>query len=460
MGAPGRAPARAVSGPLKGWGPPADQSGQPAARAASPEANVARAGIPERPAPRALPPGSLALARRCFQTCCAWIWGAGGRPGSPGTRAAGGRERGRRECARAARGSAGGRGAEARARSLPPPIPGKGACPRRAPARGRKRGFAALGITPLCSGPRDGRGRSQVGGPCLAHRLWPLSGLGGRVREMGARGRLWGLFRPRPSALSRTSDALGPQRARPAAFRARSVPASRVRRQLGACGRAASGPGRRRPRRGRTSGRVQATSLGILAPWPALLARASTSGAGPGGESAPRGRLQLRPGRRAPGCGGGGGGGRRAAPSGRERAPAPPAACPPLPSRPRPGRPPHPRSTAAPASRRALGSLVRARAQSAASPHSPCPRARCTGVRSAFGYLCATRARACPAGKLVACVGRHADCHTCVRAQSRSVSMRARDGRIESNHVLPAAGPVVVCKRWPPSNLNPESWLA
>ena len=151
---------------------------------------------------------SLALARRCFQTCCAWIWGAGGRPGSPGTRAAGGRERGQRECARAARGSAGGRGAEARARSLPPPIPGNGACPRRAPARGQERGFAALGITPLCSGPRVGRGRSQVGGPCLARRLRPLSGLRGRVREMGARGRLWGPFRPRPSALSRSFTAL------------------------------------------------------------------------------------------------------------------------------------------------------------------------------------------------------------------------------------------------------------
>ena len=38
--------------------------------------------------------------------------------------------------------------------------------------------------------------------------------------------------------------------------------------------------------------------------------------------------------------------------------------------------------------------------------------------------------------------------------------MRTRDGRIESNHVLPLMCPVVVCKRWPPQALNPERWLA
>lgn len=261
---------------------------------------------------------------------------------------------------------------------------------------------------------------------------------------MGARGRLWGPFRPRPSALSRTFDALGPQRPGPAASRPAVSGGSWAPADARPRGRAGGGLGGA----GRAAGCGQppsASSPPGRPAWPGPV-----SGAGPEGESAPWGRLQLRPGRRAPGCGGGGGGGRRAAPSGRERAPAPPAACPPLPSRPRPGRPPHPRSPAAPASRRALGSLVRARVQSAASPHSPCLRARCTGVRSAFGYLCATRARACPAGKLAACVGRHADCHTCVRAQRRSMSMRARDGRIESNHVLPAAGPVAACKPWPP----------
>ncbi|XP_070333604.1 collagen alpha-1(I) chain-like [Odocoileus virginianus] len=52
-----------------------------------------------------------------------------------------------------------------------------------------------------------------------------------------------------------------------------------------------------------------------------------------------------------------------------------------------------------------LGSLVSARAQSAASPHSPCLRARCTGVRSEFRYLCATRAPLAFGVKLVVALG-------------------------------------------------------
>ncbi|XP_029079051.1 collagen alpha-1(I) chain-like [Monodon monoceros] len=338
-GAPGRAPARAESGPWEGvW----------AAHRVSPESPLPAPGprrrtlrafrIPERPAPGPAPflPASLLALGAAFRLVAPGCGGRGrGRPGITGARAAGGRARGRRECARAARGSAGGRGAEARAGSLPPPIPEKGACPRHPPTRGRKRRFVALGITPVSSRPWAGRGRSQVVEPSLVRRLRPLSDLCGRVREMGARVGVSEPFGSGPRRSSRcpacwARSVLGlrrPDRPGPEA-------AGRLRTRGLGDGHEAD-PAKPDERRGASnlpwSPRPLAGPPGPAPPPERVL----------GPKPAPWGRLQLRQGRRARGCGGGGGG-RRAVAFGRERAPAPPAACPPLPSLPWPRRPPHP----------------------------------------------------------------------------------------------------------------------
>lgn len=258
--------------------------------------------------------------------------GGGGRPGSPGTRRrrrarpAGMRQGGARLRRQARRG---GSGAGARAA----PIPGKELVTICA---GAEKGIRRPGHHRRSArDPGTGEDAAKLGGPCLAPRLWPWPRWPRPV--VGARGRLWGLFRPRPSALSRTSDAFGPA----AGWAWRSGPqrpgsgsgGSWVPADARPQGRAGGGLGGADERRCRRPPRH-------LRPWPALLARASTSGAGPEGGVRPRGRLQLRPGRQAPGCSGGGGGGRRAAPE-RPRGRPHLAACPPSVVR-GPGAPPHP----------------------------------------------------------------------------------------------------------------------
>lgn len=415
LGAPPPVQSRGLG---RGCGPPTESA--PRARCPRPVPGgerCARSGIPERPAPGPAPflPASLLALGAAFRLVAPGCGGQGrGRPGITGARAAGGRARGRRECARAARGSAGGRGAEARAGSLPPPIPEKGACPRNTPARGRKRRFVALGITPVSSRPWAGRGRSQVVEPSLVRRLRPLSDLCGRVREMGAR---VGVSEPFGSGPWRSSRC-------PACW-ARSVlglrrpdrpgpePAGRLRTRGLGDGHEAD-PAKPDEQRGASnlpwSPRPLAGPPGPAPPPERVL----------GPKPAPWGRLQLRQGRRAPGRGGGGGG-RRAVAFGRERAPAPPAACPPLPSLPWPRRPPHPgQPWPPPPSRRCRWSLTPASGRERCDlclstlAWPPDLRALCTGVRSMFVFMCATRARVCPAGRLAACVGRHANCHMCV----------------------------------------------
>lgn len=135
--------------------------------------------------------------------------GGGCRPRSPGTRTAGTQRRGRRECAKAARGSAGGAGWGS-VGSSPPPVLGKAAGPLRSCAgAGRRR--VALGGLRHCP-DRPGRGAAKLPpgppSPFLVCRLRSLAGLGGRGCEMGTQALLSEPFRPRPGP--------GTQRAGPA----------------------------------------------------------------------------------------------------------------------------------------------------------------------------------------------------------------------------------------------------
>lgn len=398
-------------------GRPPSQPREPAARARSPEADVARVpGSRSAPRPARCPSSRLACWRSALLSDLLLLdaGDGGGRPGITGARAAGGRARGRRECARAARGSAGGRGAEARAGSLPPPIPEKGACPRHAPARGRKRRFVALGITPVSSRPWAGRGRSQVVEPSLV-RLRPLSDLCGRVREMGARVGVSEPFRLRPSALVPMSSVLGPQRAGSAASRPAGSGGSWAPADARPRGRARGGPGKARRAAGLEQPPVESSP-----PWPARpvrprLRNESWGPSPPPGDASSSGRGG---GRRAAVAVAQGGALSRSAERGRPRRRPParpfrlfrgPGARPIL------GSPGSPRPLAgaagpsAPASGRERCDLC---LSTLAWP--PDLRALCTGVRSMFVYMCATRAGVCPAGRLAACVGRHANCHVCV----------------------------------------------
>lgn len=344
-------------------GRPPSQPRAPAACARSPEADVARVqGSRSAPRPARRPPSRLArCSSRCFQTCCASIWGTRGRPGRPGARAAGDRARGRRECARAARGAGPGVG------SLPPPILEKGACPRRAPARGRRRRFAALGITPPSPGPQAGGDAAKLRSPSST------AGSGPSRASVGASVK-WG----RGLCSRSPSGSVPPRSSRDPACRARSVlglrrpgqPAPEAAKRPRTH---AAGPGRRRPgRAGRAAG-ARVASAGALAPWsarpagPRLPERVLEPRARPLGTPPVRGPGDAR------GCGGGG---RRAARClGRpgEGARARPPPCPPLTSPPRPAAPAHPGQPRPPPP--APGSL-RSPARAPGWTLSPSPRHR------------------------------------------------------------------------------------
>lgn len=112
-GALERAPARAESQRGEGMWAARRVTRAPATRAWSPEAGVARIRG-SRSAPRrarCLPSRLARCSSALLSDLLRLDLGGGGRPGSPGARAAGGRALGRQECASAARDSADGHGA-------------------------------------------------------------------------------------------------------------------------------------------------------------------------------------------------------------------------------------------------------------------------------------------------------------------------------------------------------------
>lgn len=266
--------------------------------------------------------------------------------------------------------------------SLPPRILEKGACHRRAPARGRRKLFVALGITPHSPGPRAGE-RTQpscraLPAPFLVRRLWPLAGLGGHAREMGAWVMLSEPFRPRPSSRDPTCWArsrLGLQRP--------GRPGPEATRRLRTYGRGAR----------QQAALVEALSCHPRPPSP------------PPEDVSSSGHRRL-----ARGCGGGGRRAARCLGRPEEGARARPPPCPPLPPLPPPPRPvaPDP-SWAARAARPRVPPLPRRVLSLAAQPEprslvalqtllAPCAVHRreqacwCPCVRV---YMCTRQARAC-----------------------------------------------------------------
>lgn len=199
----------------------------------------ARSGIPERPAPGRVP--SLQL-HRCSVALLSDLLrlnlGGGGPPWSPGALEPG------RQCARAPRGSAGGRDARGSSREFASSDPGEG---RLSPPRSRAGAAKAIrrpghhAALPRTLG--RGRGRSQVADPSQ-----PLSFSvdSGPSRASVVTPVKWGrgLCSRSPSG---PGSRPGIQRAGPAAGWVCSVRADQVPRQVGACGHTAAGPGRRRP---------------------------------------------------------------------------------------------------------------------------------------------------------------------------------------------------------------------
>lgn len=401
-------------------------------RARSPEADIARVRDPGAPRTRssALPLVSLAASRRCFQTCCAWIGGAGAGPGAPKPGGEWGEPRDRRECVRAARGSPGGRGAGGSSGEFAASDPGEGRLSPPLPCGGGQKAIRRPEHNaPLRRIPGREGTRGQV---AESPKSLPLPAGSGPSRASVATSVKWGR-----GLLSRSPSCPGSRRSsRDPTCWARSVPG--LRRpgwpgpEAAGCLRThGRGAGRRRTLQDRPSGQGDGSFPWRPRPWPAR----------PAGPRSPP--LGTPPVRGADGrCGAAvavakGGALPPTAGRGRPRPPAGPArpfrllrasrAGPILGS---PGRPALSR-----VSRLALGPVNRV----SASPRYRflrellCPRYRralCTGVNErVYVHVCMGTCvprryvRVRPTG----CRGfvcRHADCHTCAPRCRSGVDVR------------------------------------
>lgn len=401
----------------------------PATRAGSLEADVARIRG-SRSAPRRarrLPSRIARCSSALLSDLLRLDLGGGGRPGSPGTRAAGGRALGPRECAPAARGRARRGGLEPgvcclgswRRALVPAALPrggGHKAIRRPRPHAALRRPRAGRDPAKLPSPPSPFP-RPQAPAPLGPRRPRPCNGSAGY-----ARGAL-------PAQALGARPAI--QRAGPAACWVCGVRAGQVPRQRRAYRHSAARLGHGRPRQARASGRTRAASRGAIAPLARPAGPAPPPGAGPGTRARPLGT--------PPGWGPGGRRGAavavaeggalpRTAGRGRPRPPAGPARPFRL-LRARP-RPPHPgQPPAAPPSRRAL-----------CCPPGPvtCLSARLAPVplrtvhRRERACLCTCVPRTLPA-----CVCRHAQCHICARRGAGLLGVRAPDGSVPLSRVSP-----------------------
>lgn len=286
--------------------------GRRTARVRQSRSAVPRPGSLPPPRPQRLPAAFRLVARGAERRVPA------GAPRNPGTRAG---PRGPRDAPRQRAAARAGAALGSRAGSLTPPILEKGVCPLRAPARGWKMRFVALGIMPNSPESWAWEGKQP------SCRALPLSAGSAPSRASAVASVKWG-FRlcswspsgpgPDPGPTCWARNVLGLQRSgRPGG------------RQVGACGHGL-GPGGRRPRQGRARGCGAAASRALLPPsWPAW------AGPPPGPELAPWGHLRLwapGPARRAPGCGSGQKRAARCLRRPGEGARSHPAPCPPLPS--------------------------------------------------------------------------------------------------------------------------------